>query len=255
MSRAVPHTWTEEQEEYMKSVVTGRSRMAIREEFNKEHNLDLTLNQIVGYMKRNNLKTGLTGRFEEGRKPWNRGLEGLNTGGEKGWFKRGEEPINYRTVGSERVDSKDGYVRIKVQDGGSYQERWRHKHVVEWEKVNGKVPDNHVIAFLDTDRSNISLDNLVLLSRSELLLMSKNDLFSSDPEVTKTGLNLVKLMKKTRDLGMYEGEAENIKEHIEKAERNGINEATFTARLRRGWGLKDSISKPLHYRFKKTGGI
>src|SRR5699024_2507694 len=139
-----------------------------------------------------------------------------NTGGEKGWFKKGDIPSNYRPVGSERIDNKDGYIVVKVSDEGIYQKRWRHKHVVEWEKHNGKVPKDHVIAFLDGDKMNTGIDNLVLLSRRDLVFMNKNDLFSDDPETTRTGITLVRLMQKVNDFELSSGDMEKLKDYIKQ---------------------------------------
>src|SRR5699024_8874048 len=139
-------------------------------------------------------------------------------------------PTNYRPVGSERIDSKDGYIVIKVKDKGTYQERWRHKHVVEWEKYNGKVPKNHTVVFLDGNKENINIDNLALLSRSELLRMNQEGLFSNDPEATKAGIALVRLKQKVHDLDLYGGDFKQFKKHVEKAKDNGLKEQTFIAR-------------------------
>lgn len=249
MKKAKPHDWTDEQKDYMKKIIPGRSRKKIHEMFNNKFNLDLTFNQVVGFMKRNNLKTGFDGRFVKGQEVWNKGIKGLVfEGSEKGWFKKGQVPSNYRPVGSERIDSKDGYVIVKVSDEGTYKSRWRHKHVVEWEKNNGTVPDNHVVSFLDSDRTNSDIENLMLLSRRQLALMNKYDLFSDDPEVTKTGITLVSLMQKINDFELYDGDFEKVEEYIEKAEIKGIKRETLLARLRRGWKIKDAINSPLNSR-------
>src|SRR5690625_2423676 len=172
---AKPHKWTDEQEKYIKKIVKGRSRKETHRMVNKKFGLSLTFNQIVGYMKRNGLTTGFDGRFKKGQPSWNKGMKGLNTGGEKGWFVKGQKSINYKKIGSEMVDV-DGYVRIKVQDHGTYPERWRAKHRILWEKKYGKIPEGYAVIFGDGDKANLDIDNLVLVSRAQLAVLNNRGL-------------------------------------------------------------------------------
>lgn len=249
---AKPHKWTDEQERYIQNIVRGRSRKEIHEKVNKKFGLELTYNQVIGYMKRNKLKTGFTGRFVKGQESWNKGMKGVVfPGSEKGWFAKGERPSNYKPVGSERIDSQDGYILIKVSDYGRYQDRWKLKHKVRWEKEYGKIPDDHVIIFLDSDRKNCELSNLEMISRKTLVYMNKNDLFSEDPQLTRTGINLAKIYQKTSELKLHGNDKEEFNKHMSKAKSNGIKKNTFLYRLKRGWSLQDASSKPLNYRFSK----
>lgn len=244
--KTTPHIWTDEQKEFVRSNIKGTPYKTMWKMFNEHFGTNLTFNQMHGFLGRNKLKNGYDARFQKGQESWNKGKKGLQLGGESGWFKKGQQPINYRPVGSERIDSKDGYIVMKVQDEGAYQERWKHKHVVVWEKQNGKVPENHVIAFLDNDKTNTDIDNLVLLSRSELVRMNQNGYFSSDPEITKAGIALVKLNNRVNEIDLKGGDSEEFKNHIKRAAKNGIKEVTFMARLKRGWSLHDAVNKPLH---------
>jgi hypothetical protein len=57
---------------------------------------------------------------------------------------------------------KSGYIVVMTVDG-----HWRFKHRQIWEAAHGPIPKDHQVKFADGDRSNFSLDNLVLISRSE----------------------------------------------------------------------------------------
>src|SRR5690606_8753843 len=205
---------------------------------------------------RNGFDSGLSGRFKKGHVPWNKGLKGINTGGKAGWFKKGHRPHNYKPIGSERIDKNDGYVLVKVQDYGLYQERWRFKHVVLWEKVHGKVPKDHVIAFLNGDKTDIRIDNLVLLSRAELAQMVRYGYFSNDPELTKAGIQLIRLQNKIGEFELTNNNPEQFLKYMKLAEKNGIKKQTFIARLKRGWSIKDAATLPLYSKPKrKSGGV
>lgn len=240
--------FTKEQENFIRKNAKGLYNDELAALINETFGLNITRQQINTWKSNHGVSSGLTGRFEKGHKTWNKGMTGLQIGGKETQFKPGQVPHNYKPVGSERICTKDGYTLIKVQDDGTYQERWRHKHVVVWEEYHGKkVPDNHVIVFADRNKQNLDIDNLLLISRSELVRMNQKNLFSSDSEVTKTGLNLIKLKNKTVDIEIYDGDREEFQKHVEIAKRNGISESTLIARRQRGWKLQDAVSKPLHY--------
>jgi len=101
------------------------------------------------------------------------------TSGIKGW--EGMLHPRYCLIGSERL-TRDGYVKIKVSDGN-----WVHKNRLIWEKANGKIPKNHAIIFADGNKQNFSLDNLLLISKSEQTVMNCQGLITTNAELTKVG--------------------------------------------------------------------
>lgn len=79
-------------------------------------------------------------------------------------FKEGHIPANHKPVGSERLNV-DGYVEVKIAEPN----KWRGKHRVIWEKAHGEVPEGYSVSFKNGNRQDFSLDNLVLVSRSDLM--------------------------------------------------------------------------------------
>ena len=65
-----------------------------------------------------------------------------------------------------------------------------------YEKHHGKVPKGSAVIFLDGDKRNFDIDNLYLVTRSQLAMLNKNSLIQKDAELTKTAINVVDLMKK-----------------------------------------------------------
>ena len=53
--------------------------------------------------------------------------------------------------------------------------------------------------FADGDRTNITLENLILINRQQLALMNKNDLSFKDRELNETALNIVNMMMKIKE--------------------------------------------------------
>ena len=183
--------WTDEEKKYLSEIVLGRGYQEITELMIEKFNLDYTKTQVAGAIKRYGLSTGRTGRFEKGHIPFNKGTKGL-TGANKTSFKKGNVPHNYLPIDSESI-TRDGYTIIKVSNQGTRNEQWRPKHRLIWEEHHGPVPDNHAIVFGDGDKTNFSLENLILVSRSQLSVMNTKKLIHNDAELTKVGVNIAEL--------------------------------------------------------------
>lgn len=192
--RARPHKYTEEQRSFIRENIKGTSRKEMTVLFNKRFGTDLKVSQITSFIKRNKLKNGRETKFENGQKAWNKGMKGLNCGGEKGWFKKGNIPHNYMPVGSERVNTI-GYVDVKIADPNV----WKAKHRIIWEEAIGPVPEGHVLIFGDGNRLNVSLNNLILVSRQQLNNLNRHGLIRNDIELTKTGIIIADLHQKISD--------------------------------------------------------
>lgn len=188
------HIWTEEEKAYLREIAQGRSREEMRVLMNEKFDYDFTLSQIVNACNRFKIKNGRQTTFQKGQTTWNKGLKGVMKAN-KGSFKKGNIPAVYKPVGSERIAS-DGYHHIKVADPNV----WKYKHVVIWEEANGPLPEGHVVLFADGDKNNLSLDNLLLVSRKELAVLNKQRLIYEDKDLTKVGLTIAKLKIKTQQL-------------------------------------------------------
>lgn len=150
---------------------------------NKTFNTNYTKEQIKGCYSRFKLDSGLTGQYLKGSIPFNKGKKKYWVGGEETQFKKGNMPINHREVGSERI-SVDGYTEIKVSEPN----KWRMKHVVVWEEVNGKVKKGNCIIFGDGNKLNLDIDNLIKISRRQLVIINHLGLIQRDVELTKIGI-------------------------------------------------------------------
>ncbi len=190
------HFYTAEEIEYLKEVALGRSNKEITEMFNKKFKLNLSEKIISATRKRYGIKTGSDGRFGKGNIPFNKDKKGL-TGANKTSFKKGNKPHNWVPIGSERI-TKDGYIQIKIQEG-KFQHNWKGKHILIWEESNGPVPKGHNVIFGDGNNRNFDLDNLILVSKKQMLILNRNSLIQNDAELTKTGVLIADLYSKISD--------------------------------------------------------
>ena len=188
------HKWNEKEKEYLKNIVKGLTYKETTVLMYEKFEYQFTESQIKGALNRYKLQTGLNGNFKKGSTPWNKGLKGY-IGANKTSFKKGTIPPQYRPVGSERVN-KEGYLEVKIADPN----KWELKHRYIYKKHYGDIPKGHNVIFADTDKTNFNIDNLILVSKSEMLILNRNKLIYKDKELTKTGVNIAKILDKTSKL-------------------------------------------------------
>lgn len=138
---------------------------------------DVTVGLLNALCKRKGWFTGRTGRFEQGREPGNKGkrcpegVGGRHPNARKTQFqpgvRRGVAVRLYKPVGTERI-SKDGYRERKIHDGMPLQSRWRAVHLIEWEALNGPLPEGYCLKCLGDDRLNTDPANWEAIPRALL---------------------------------------------------------------------------------------
>lgn len=186
--------YTTEQLDYLRELckVEYITSEEIKDKFNEKFNLNKT-ESAIGQLRGKHgiyIENPVTGYFRKGQEPWNKGRKGL-IGPNRTSFKKGNFSYNRVPVGSERK-TKDNYIQIKIQDG-KLQQNWRGKHILIWEKENGPLPDGKAIIFGDGDKRNFDLDNLICVSRNQLLRLNQNNLIQDDVELTKVGIKIADL--------------------------------------------------------------
>ncbi|MDR0878966.1 MAG: HNH endonuclease [Treponema sp.] len=166
---------------FLQKIVPGRSFLEVSILFNKHFGTCLRETEIHAACKSRGITNGRDARFWTGHNSWNKGRKGIHCSPATE-FKKGNKPFNYMPEGSERINT-EGYVDIKIAEPN----KWKAKHRSIWEKANGPVPKGSVIIFGDGNKMNLTLDNLVVVSRAELAVMNSLGLIYEDAEFTKTG--------------------------------------------------------------------
>lgn len=208
-SKKQPRIWTKEVVDFMIENYQGKDNIELADLLNKKFNLNTNedrVSNIKANLKRRkgiDLRTGINrGCFQKGQEPLNKG---------KKWddyltkekqercrtttFKKGHRPLNYRPVGSERI-TVDGYTEIKIKEPNV----WVGKHRYIYEKHYGKIPEGYNVMFADKNKQNFDIDNLILVSKHEDLIMNSKKLLYNDKELTKSGHLVAKVISKTRGL-------------------------------------------------------
>lgn len=183
------HVWTAAEKAYLAEVVPGRSHAEACAMMRKRFGSDLCASQIKGAIPRYGLNTGRTGRFERGHVPANKGTH--NGGWPPTQFKKGIVPANRVPLGTEKLRA-DGYLYVKTQDGKK-NANWKQKHIVAWEAENGPVPEGHALMFRDGDRMNCTPDNLIMVSRNELVRFNNLGMKAGAEGITEAGVLVARI--------------------------------------------------------------
>lgn len=130
--------------------------------FNKKFNMDVTVGQIKKFKNAHHISSG---------------------------FKSCNLPI-----GSERI--VHGYILVKVAEPNI----WIDKQRIIYESVHGKIPSGHRVIFADNNNRNFDINNLILVTNAEALIMNTNKLRYSDADLTKSGVLIAKIIDKTNKL-------------------------------------------------------
>jgi len=186
--------WTPELVGFLRENYRRLSLAELTAAFNARFGTAIPETTIRGTLRNHRISSGRTGRFNPGGTPWNLGKSGY-MGANETSFAPGNMPHNKRRLWTERT-TVDGYVEISVPERNPHTgaaTRFRLKHVWLWEGEHGKVPPGHAVIFKDGDRMNCVLDNLMLVSRSELLSMNLHGYREMPEEVKPSVLALAKI--------------------------------------------------------------
>jgi hypothetical protein len=176
---------------------------------------DVSVEALKALCTRKGWMTGRTGCFAKGSTPANKGKPcppgqgGRHPNAQRTQFKpggrTGEAARKYQPIGAERF-SKEGYRERKIHDGLPLQSRWRSVHLIEWEAVNGPIPEGHFLKCLDGDRQNTDPSNWELMPRAMLPALNggpnKTRLAYADasPEVRPTLIAIARVEHAARQL-------------------------------------------------------
>lgn len=182
---------------------TGHKKMS--EMIKKKFDYDMTAKQVKGFYANNHLDSGLTGRFEKGSVPKNKGkkqtefmsLEMIERT-KATRFKNGQMPHNTDPIGTVKA-LKDGYLWLKIDDKlkpKRKKDNWKPLHHFMYQFYHGPIPDGYDVMFLDGNKRNFDKDNLEIVTKAERLYLNRHGFISSNPAITRSGLVLSRMMTK-----------------------------------------------------------
>jgi len=214
------HCWSEAEIAFLRAWRPHDTLPELTRRFNRQFGLALLVSTVEGACARYGIRAGWDGRIRPGNEPWNKGLKGHITGGRSAEtrFQPGSKPQNLAPIGTRVKLSREGYWKVKVaesQGPGRSRFGWVHEHRLIWEAAHGPQPPGTAIVFIDGDTDNLSLDNLVCVTRAELARLNQlNWRHLRSPEARRALIAEIKLMTKAhrlaRELGLNWGQRRRL---------------------------------------------
>lgn len=98
-------------------------------------------------------------------------------------------------IGTESEPDKNGLVRVKINE-----KQWVYKQRYIYEQHYGAIPDGYKVVFLNGDKTDYRIENLAIAPSKDVLTIYGQGLSSKNPEATKLGLQVARLINKTKEL-------------------------------------------------------
>lgn len=209
----VTRVWTDEVKDFIIKNYQGKDNIELADMINKKFGLNINNKDVGQFKAKMKSKTGIDlssginkGFYKKGNVPACKGKKWdefkskeSQERSKSSWFKKGCITFNAHKIGTEMTkyndNRKHNYIYVKVANGKRKQ-NWKLKHHLIWEQYNGPIPEGHNVIFADGNNRNFNIDNLMLVSYAEELDLNMLHLRFNDKELTKTGLNIVKVHKK-----------------------------------------------------------
>lgn len=193
------HKYTEEQKQFILQNYKGITTNELAIRFNQQFGTNIGVAALGSWKKRHNLMNGLDMRFHKGHETHNKGKKWddfmpkeSQESSRKTCFKKGSIPPNLRQVNDERI-TVDGYVEVKVSMKGK---RWVLRSRKVYEEHFGTIPKNHVVLHKNGISTDDRIENLIVISRSELVRLNQDGLMGTDLDVNEAAINIAKVKSK-----------------------------------------------------------
>lgn len=187
-------TWTDDMVDFLRENYPHYTNDQLVEMMKEKFGVTVTRAKLKNAKATYNFKNKVLrnqGCFQKGMTPWNKGRTMSEETREKvkrTWFKKGQ-CLNLKPLGTLR-DGSDGYTYIKVERSG----QWKLYSRYMYEKYHGvALTGDDVIIFADRNPKNFEKDNLIKVTRRELLYLNQRGLIFEDKDLTKSGLVVSKM--------------------------------------------------------------
>lgn len=191
-----PSKYPDEARKFIEDNCKGRGNVELWQMLCDRFGPVMTLKQLRSYKKRNMLGSGLTGRFQKGCVPENKGKtwdeymsKEAQEKARRTCFKKGHIPKNHMPVGT-IAKTTDGYMVRKIGE----PDEWEFIHRATWEEHHGPIPEGMCVIFKDGNKENCDINNLALISRTENAIINRKHLRYDDPDLTEAGILIAKVL-------------------------------------------------------------
>lgn len=160
---------------------SGISRQAMADLVAAKFGITATAEGIKTFCYRHRLSNGLVSRYVKSNVPIHKGTKGFfkNYKPNKCSFSADNRHYNEQAVGYEFVSSS-GYIVVKTG-----HRQYIQKQRLIWQQQKGEIPKGYCVKFLDSNKQNCDIDNLILVPTAIMSRLAKR-VMSDDPVFNKT---------------------------------------------------------------------
>jgi len=184
----------------------GRFTRDLTELVNHKFGTDINEKYMKSYKSRFKLWSGVRTQWGNGQTNVYKPQKGfIHPNAVATQFKKGGKPRNTLPIGTE-IKRDDGLIWVKLNDLPGRHDlagRWKQRARIVWEEVYGQLIKNQIVLHLDGDSTNDNIENLAVVTRSQLAVINRNHFICEDPNITKLGIQLAEvssiLYKKRRN--------------------------------------------------------
>ena len=92
----------------------------------------------------------------------------------------------------DQLDMRESIAMVISKSKLKVMGRWFTKHRWTWEQHHGEIPKGMVVSFKNGIRTDCRIENLILLTRSELVRLNQSYIKYSTPETHESCILLAK---------------------------------------------------------------
>ena len=161
------NAYTSEQLQWIVDNQASITRQQLADRFKATYGVTVSSNALSKLCNRNNLLSSTPA--------WNKGMPPTGNS-----FKKGHK-VRAKPVGYEYLRS-DGSIWVKVAEPKTY----KRKQYIVWDQHQGIRPKNHDIRFLDNDKTNCAIDNLICVPKGIAININLHNPANTDhPELNR----------------------------------------------------------------------
>lgn len=199
---AYPPEW----EEFLRINAPLMSRKELTEAFNLKFGTNKTQSGISQACLSRGYNSSSSGRFAKGHIPWHKGMDSEEIKlhyKEDPWRKATEAAVKVTKklkIGDEVIHNGIPHIVVSVETGISLDKRIYPKRRYVWEQIHGEIQATHCIICLDGDLMNCNPSNLYCIPKSFRAILSRNNWWFDDPELTLAAIKWCELHFAIKDL-------------------------------------------------------
>lgn len=193
------HKYSEEELQWLRDHIKETTYSDLSRDFGDKFGVFISANSLKGYCHKHGLTNGNNSKYQKNNVPYNKGKK-MNFNSPEAEarskatrFKKGRKNPKAKPLGSEMMVR--GYRSVKVQNDHPIPiYNWKEKHRILYEEVYGEVPENHVLVFINGNKEDIRIENLMAVHKRAIPVFFNLYGYSGDSDLDQAHWMMARLI-------------------------------------------------------------